>query len=233
MSDPKAQSGSVEALLPAAPILFAFAVREELEPFRRRIGNATGATLLLTGMGPGSAERAIRQALAEATPRCVLTCGFAGGLDPSLAAGTVIFEADPDFFLTARIQAAGATPARFHCADRVATTAAEKRALRLTTGADAVEMESGVIRAVCRERGIPSATVRVISDPAGESLPLDFNRQTGTDGRLQLRQLALAVAGSPGKIPALLRFARQTRAAAERLAGVLAAVNVRIAYEIN
>jgi len=42
---------------------------------------------------------------------------------------------------------------------------------------------------------------------------------------LQLRQLALAVAGSPRKIPALLRFARQTRAAAEQLAEVLATVN--------
>jgi len=93
--------------------------------------------------------------------------------------------------------------------------------LRKLTGADAVEMESGIIRAICREHNIPSATVRVISDPANEDLPLDFNLVLDAGQNLRRGKLALALAKSPGKIGALLQLRRQTRKAAERLAQVL------------
>ena len=89
------------------------------------------------------------------------------------------------------------------------------------TGADAVEMESEVIHAVCRECGIPCATVRVISDAASENLPLDFNALAKPDLSLDYGKLAWAVARSPGKIGALLKLQKRTRFAAERLADTL------------
>jgi hypothetical protein len=85
-------------------------------------------------------------------------------------------------------------------------------------------MESGVIRAICRERGVPSATVRVISDAANEDLPLDFNRFMSEEQSLSVGRLGLSVAASPWKIGALLQFQKQIRLAAERLARVLVTV---------
>jgi adenosylhomocysteine nucleosidase len=208
-------------------VLVTFAVKEESGPFQSLSGARPDLRVLVTGIGQRNAEMSIRHALDGRSPRLVLTCGFAGGLNPELAAGTVIFSADENSSVATSLLAAGAKPAKFHCAARVAVTAQEKCALRQRTGADVVEMESGVIRAICRERKIPSATVRVISDPANEDLPLDFNRLMDAGQNLRYGKLALALAKSPGKIGSLVKFQRQTRAAAEKLAQVLVNVLAR------
>ena len=143
-------------------------------------------------------------------------------MNPYLRAGTVIFSTDEDAGLTPALLEAGACPVTFHCADRVATTVEEKQRLWETTGADAVEMESKIIRAICRAHEIPSATVRVISDTADEDMPLDFNALTTPDMKMHFGKMALAIGKSPAKLPALLRLQRQTAAAARVLADALA-----------
>src|SRR5262249_31154940 len=115
----------------------------------------------------------------------------------------------------------------FHCAERVATTAAEKQNLRTATGADAVEMESEVIRILCRKQEIPSATIRVISDALQEDLPLDFNALMTAQQKLCYSKLAWALAKSPGKIRGLLHLHRQTDRAARSLAQVLGQILAR------
>src|SRR5438034_583921 len=189
-----------------ASLLITFAVKEESRPFYNLIGERSELQILLTGIGQRNAEKAFGKALAEQSPKLVLTCGFAGGLNPELATGTVVFSVDenppppinpppappregsqeldargqfpsppsrraiaplrrdggwegsgvgsevqkfatqPDR-LASVLLAARARPARFQRVERVVATATEKRALRQQTGADAVEMESGVIRA--------------------------------------------------------------------------------------
>ena len=264
-------------------LLLTFAVKAESRPFERLIGTNPDLRVVLTGIGQQNAAKAICKALTEDSPDFVLTCGFAGGLNPELASGTVVFSVDenrpgtvnppptppregsqlsdargqfpsppsrraiaplrrdggwegsgvgsevqkfatqPDR-LASVLLAAGARPARFQRVERVVATATEKRALRQQTGADAVEMESGVIRATCGRRNIASATVRVICDAANQDLPLDFNFLMDVEQDLSYAKLALALARSPRKICALLELQKQTQAAAERLAEVLAKV---------
>jgi len=90
-----------------------------------------------------------------------------------------------------------------------------------------VEMESAAIEAVCAERGIPCATVRVISDTAKEDLPLDFNALSKPDQSLDFGKLFLTIVKSPGKIGALMALQKKTRFAAEQLAEVLRKVALR------
>lgn len=202
------------------PTLVCFALKEEATPFRKLAARQPDLAILLTDIGPTNAGKSVKDFLTHQSPQLVLTCGFAGGLDPALATGTVVFDTrQPD--LRERLLGAGALPVKFHCASRIAITAKEKRALRNSTGADAVEMESESIQSLCRERGIPCATVRAISDTANEDLPLDFNQLARHDWTMDYRQLALAVAKAPGTIPALLRLRRNCRVAAGRLAEVL------------
>jgi adenosylhomocysteine nucleosidase len=206
------------------PVLVCFALAPEARAFRRLRWPAGPPRVLLTGIGPGRAQKAIRQALAAAKPRLVISAGFAGGLNPALSPGTVLFEADEAGGLGPKLLAAGARPGRFHTYPSVVVTAAQKQALWRSTGADAVEMESGPLRAICREHGVASATVRVIFDPAGETLPLDLNLLLAPDQKLRYARIMLWWLRSPGQIVELLRFRRRSVAAAAALAEVLARV---------
>jgi adenosylhomocysteine nucleosidase len=227
--------------------LVCFALKEEAAPFRKiaaGIGLRRGhhVSILLTGIGRQNAEKSLREFLATHSPELVLTCGFAGGLNSDLKPGEVVFEfADRrDEFhesqtenevrdswnssLREKLIAAGAKPAKIFCADRIATTVAEKKKLRAETGADAVEMESAAIHAVCAERGIPCATIRGISDTTGEDLPLDFNALSKPDKSIDFGKLAWAITKSPGKIGSLMELQKKTKFAAEQLASVLAKI---------
>jgi adenosylhomocysteine nucleosidase len=194
---------------------------EEAAPFRRLAEGLPRAEILVTGVGAKNAARSLQTALAEYRYGCVITSGYAGGLDPALGTGQVVFACDGPSCWREELVAAGAREVRFHCAERIVTTAAEKRRLRESTGADAVEMESGAIQDLCRARGISCATVRVISDTAEEDLPLDFNDLMTEDQRLDGPRLAAAILKSPGRIPALLRLRKQTQFAGQALARLL------------
>ena len=203
--------------------LVCFAVKEEAGAFQRLVGAKAGVSVLVTGMGRKNAADAVRTFLQQHPAEVVFTCGFAGGLAPALPPGAVVFHTDAEKLATA-LRAAGASPAKIHCADRVAVTAVQKTQLRAATGAGVVEMESEAIQNVCREMSIPCATVRVISDSATEDLPVDFNRLYRADMSLDFGKLLWTIARSPGKIGGLRRLQKRCRMAAGKLAAVLVQV---------
>ena len=204
-------------------VLVCFALPEEAGAFQKLAAGRPEVAILLTGIGRQNAGRAVREFLHQNSARQVFTCGFAGGLNPELKVGDVIFSTLQRSVWDA-LERQGARPAYFYCASRIATTAAEKAELRRKTRQDAVEMESAHIQTLCREQKIPCTTVRVISDAAQDDLPFDFNRLCKPDLSLDFGKLAWAVAKAPGRIPALWRLRKHTNLAAQRLAGVLGKV---------
>ena len=199
------------------PILVTFAVKQEAKFFKR----PPGVRVLVTGMGRGNAERGIYYGLEEVAPRFVITCGFAGGLNPTLQTGQIVYQADEEDPLRAALEKAGAVPATFFCARRVAITSEEKQKLWRGTGLDAIEMESETIRDVCREKDIPAITIRVISDSAMEDLPLDFNTLMTPAQKIHYGKLSWALVRSPWKLAELLAFQQKTVDSAKALANFL------------
>ncbi len=189
-----------------ASLFVIFAVKEESRPFQTLIGTRSDLRVVLTGIGQRNAERAIRKVLAEQSPELVLTCGFAGGLNPELAVGTVVFSVDEalssrlgnEADLLARSQI---PPPYVGGYDPAATLSSLSPALRAAGARPA--------RFQCVERVVTTATA------------LDFNRLMDADQYLSYGKLTAALLKSPGKIGALLMLQKQTQAAAENLARVL------------
>ena len=196
--------------------LVCFAVREEARFFSAPAHPATRP--LITGMGRRRASGAIRAALSCHRPRLVLTCGFAGGLNPALPLGQVVCDDTQAGPFQNTLNGPGILKGRFVHSDRVVVSAADKAQLRQASGGDAVEMESSAIVAACHEQGLPVIVLRVISDTATEDLPMDFNRFSRSDGSLSLPRLLLGVARSPAAIPRLIAFQGRLREAARNLA---------------
>lgn len=197
-----------------------FAMPEEARPFQARASVIPGVRIVVTGMGQHNASQACQAALASNRPEWVITSGFAGGLSPTLRMGDIVWDADPAFPKSIALPRL-AHPARFLCVDQILATSQAKAAAWSSTHADAVEMESKHIRTLCASQGIPSATIRIISDTAHEDMPLDFNTLMTADQQLSFLKLAATIARQPSAIPALWRFGQQTRRCADDLSRCL------------
>jgi len=106
--------------------------------------------------------------------------------------------------------------------DHVASTAAEKNELR-QTGADAVEMEAAAVAAKAKEWNLPFYAIRVVTDTAAESFPLDFNRMREADGRFDRARIIANALRRPVVIfPELLKLNKRCKSAAKALGEFIA-----------
>ena len=148
----------------------------------------------------------------------VVSFGVAGSLRDDLPIGTVIdasrvvdesgavlWEGEP-------LGVRGARAGTILGADRIVDDPAERARLQRETGADAVDMESGVYARAGRLAGC----IRAVSDTPGRTLgPLA--QAFGPDGRVAVGGLLRALVQSPGDS---IRAARDVRTALKALGAV-------------
>lgn len=196
----------------ADPPLLLVALEIEAAALRRALPSAWHGRVIR--VGPGA------RALPPHTdlPPCSLAvaAGIAGGLDPALRTGDVIVDGPID-------PPAGAVRGRVHSADRISPTPEDKRAIRDATGAHAVEMEVGPLRAALQPAGIEVAALRAVADTAHDSLPAFMQRLVTDDGRSRPLAAAGHLARHPADLPALLRAARQSHTACRAMARAVVA----------
>lgn len=181
------------------------------------------------GPGPRLAGAAAETALDRCSGRAVvLSTGFCGALDPSLRAGDIfaareVFDASGGRTFPAALPQSSRPfhQGRLWSQDRVAVSAREKASLR-EQGAGAVEMEAAAVAAEAARRNAPFYCVRVVSDPADETLPVDFNSCRDSAGRFSNSRITSAALLHPSSLIPLLRFGRRCRRAALLLGDFLA-----------
>jgi adenosylhomocysteine nucleosidase len=173
------------------------------------------------GPGPGLA-RAGMNAVADRVD-AVVSAGLCGAVDPELRVGDIVVATEVNGSPVATPRCRGNYRlGRFASADRVAGTAAERRALA-AGGVRAVDMESAVILDRAKSLGVPFYCVRAVSDEAGEDWVLDLNAARGQDGAFRLRRILLQAARRPAAVvPELLRLRRNAAIATRRLGEFLA-----------
>lgn len=188
------------------------------------------ALLVAHGAGCDNAAEAVRVALGRFQAAAIVSTGWAGGLDPGLSVGDV-FTADTVARLHPPVEypvnlpdvyAESARRGRLVTVDRVISSAGEKAEL-YATGAAAVDMEAAAVAAEAERRGLPFFCVRAISDEAGTSFEMDFNRCRRADGTFSGWKVITQAGASPRRWRELRRLARDSARASERLASFLAA----------
>jgi len=200
---------------------------------RGRCGEAD-VLVCRTGIGK-RVEGAMRAVLERYEASFVLSAGVAGALDPDLRAGdlllgeTVVSGPDPEapaVLSDARLLEAVASAAareglrvrrgRSLTVDGIVGDPAAKAGLRLSTGADVVEMESYRVGLAAQERGLPFLAVRAVLDEAADPLP-ELPGVVAPDGTERMWAVLPYLVAHPQRLPLLLRLARSQRRAMEAL----------------
>jgi len=89
-------------------VLVCFAVAEERKFFKPLAARCVLPEVCITGIGRTNAANSVRRRLSAQLPSLVLSCGFAGGLNPALARNTIVFSADANMSLSRHLAELGA-----------------------------------------------------------------------------------------------------------------------------
>ena len=229
-------------------ILVTFAVDDEFAPWRRLrpfqrldLGmdgdayradvNGLQVCVLLTGIGGEKPWVEATKLIWNLDVDMCISSGLAGGLKPHHVLGEVVVARQVestswkhriycDREMVDEALHCGAKEVQLmYSTDHIVINAAEKNELGQI--ADAVDMESGDILYEATAFGARVVAIRAISDSSDENLPIDFNRVVTKEGDVSISRVLGEVARRPRVLPSLVRFGRQSRYSAQKLAVVL------------
>jgi adenosylhomocysteine nucleosidase len=192
-----------------------------------RIAQRAGWAVAVGGGLPMGARR-MAERLVQDGATLLISFGLAGGLDPSLKAGTLVvprtvlaqnqsYACDPEL---RRVLEEGATAVDSVLAgEAVVALATEKARLWQRCGAAAVDLESGVVAEVAQARGVPFAVLRAICDPAWRDLPRTAVEAVDRTGRVRPMKMAGMLARHPMDIFGLIALGRDAARARQSLIG--------------
>ena len=148
-------------------------------------GNAI--VLVANGPGPKLAAHAVDIAREREKLEGLVSIGFCGALDPTLA--------PCDIFVATEVVGVGMrrTPARLGPAGPTSMAScfpstaspppSPKKPSSAKCGADVVEMEAAAVAERAEHCNLPFYAIRVVTDTADENFPLDFNHVRDAEGR--------------------------------------------------
>jgi nucleoside phosphorylase len=231
-------------------LFFLFALRRELEPFRRSFPaqwRQEGAPctawvvapaprspgpacsfpayrIVHCGMGDAGVEQTLPWVLSQ-QPSAVILAGFSGSLTPDLTVGDLVLATEvrtgAGTIFPVTLPLVNSTRAGpLLAVERFILARTEKQELHAATGALAVDMESALVAQRCADAGIPFGCLRVISDGLAADLPPELETVTCGE-RVRLWPLLKALCRRPGLVWDLWHLAKATRIAARNLAAGL------------
>jgi len=230
------------------PVIILAAVRDEINQIVDRfslmemgdeyIGQIAGQRVIaaVSGIGHQRAVDLLGKMIDKHEPSLILNVGFAGGLDPTLAAGDVmrvrhvISEQKSVLHLGEAVpESVPDTEGRptvhtLLTLDRVVDSPQGKSEMFERFNAAAVDMETFYTASLAMERRISFQAIRAISDPSDIALPAAAMDWVGSDGSPDMAKVMTYVATHPWVTPTLMKLQGYASMAATRLAEALQAV---------
>lgn len=199
------------------PVLIVTGLKQEA-----RIAAGPGLTVMCSSSNPVQL-REMMTSFDPASIRGIVSFGVAGGLNPALRSGDIVVAsqivAAEQRWTTASAlsEMLISLPAKggrnivhgvLAGVEEVVLSQTGKAALRATTGADAVDMESHIAARYAQDNGLPFAALRVISDPASRALPKLAAAALKPNGDVDLWKVLQGIARKPSEIGALVSSGR-------------------------
>lgn len=191
------------------------------------VGEWQGVPIVLvrSGMGRDRARRALVKIAEKGYLREVISIGYAGALDSALQVGELVvadkvvhcetlksYSVDEKLISTIPEARRG----MLLTVDNVVATPPEKKVLREKYSAVAVDMETSALAEEAEARHLPFASVRGITDTAGQEL-IDCSHLVTEDGGVSKLKAGWHVLTNPGDLKGMVDLSKHAKVATENL----------------